>query len=167
MHAKGAGAHGYFEVTHDVSDLTCASIFNQVGKKTPLTIRFSTVGGELGSSDSARDPRGKSYWECCCLVTVNTLQVSLSSSRPMRVTWTSSLTTRRVRYQSIRCCCLLLTDSTVFFIRDPAKFPHFIHTQKRDPETHLKDPDMFWVRLISMGVNALLLTSSPFRTICL
>ena len=32
----------------------------------------------------------------------------------------------------------------MFFIRDPTKFPHFIHTQKRDPETHLKDPDMFW-----------------------
>jgi catalase len=34
----------------------------------------------------------------------------------------------------------------VFFLRDPVKFPHFIHTQKRDPETHLKDPDMFWVQ---------------------
>ena len=32
----------------------------------------------------------------------------------------------------------------MFFIRDPTKFPHFIHTQKRDPETHLRDPDMFW-----------------------
>ena len=58
VHAKGAGAHGVFEVTHDISDLTCAALFNKVGKTAPLTIRFSTVGGELGSADTARDPRG-------------------------------------------------------------------------------------------------------------
>jgi catalase len=58
VHAKGAGAHGYFEATHDISDLSCASLFKEVGKKSPLTIRFSTVGGESGSADSARDPRG-------------------------------------------------------------------------------------------------------------
>ena len=39
----------------------------------------------------------------------------------------------------------VFNNTPVFFIRDPSKFPHFIHTQKRDPETHLKDPDMFWV----------------------
>lgn len=39
----------------------------------------------------------------------------------------------------------VFNNTPVFFIRDPTKFPHFIHTQKRDPETHLKDPDMFWV----------------------
>jgi len=38
----------------------------------------------------------------------------------------------------------VFNNTPVFFIRDPAKFPHFIHTQKRDPQTHLKDPDMFW-----------------------
>ena len=58
MHAKGAGGHGYFEATHDISDISCASLF-QKGKKTPVTMRFSTVGGELGSADTARDPRGK------------------------------------------------------------------------------------------------------------
>ena len=58
VHAKGVGAHGYFVATHDISDLTCASLFGEVGKRTPVTIRFSTVGGELGSADSARDPRG-------------------------------------------------------------------------------------------------------------
>ena len=47
-----------FEVTHDIKDLTCAALFNKVGNKAPLTIRFSTVGGELGSADTARDPRG-------------------------------------------------------------------------------------------------------------
>lgn len=58
VHAKGAGAHGYFEVTNDLSKYTCASFLSQVGKKTDLFIRFSTVGGGRGSADSARDPRG-------------------------------------------------------------------------------------------------------------
>jgi len=58
VHAKGAGAHGYFEVTHDVTQYTKANFLNQVGKKTPMLARFSTVGGEKGSADSARDPRG-------------------------------------------------------------------------------------------------------------
>ncbi|MEO7557535.1 MAG: catalase, partial [Gammaproteobacteria bacterium] len=58
VHAKGAGAHGYFEVTHDVTQYTKAKFLNQVGKQTPMLARFSTVGGEKGSADSARDPRG-------------------------------------------------------------------------------------------------------------
>ncbi|KAJ2690104.1 catalase A, partial [Coemansia sp. RSA 1285] len=58
VHAKGAGAHGYFEVTKDVSHLTCAKFLSEVGKRTPVFTRFSTVGGELGSADTARDPRG-------------------------------------------------------------------------------------------------------------
>ncbi|KAJ1673972.1 catalase A [Spiromyces aspiralis] len=58
VHAKGAGAHGYFEVTHDISHLTCAKFLNKVGKRTPIFARFSTVGGESGSADTARDPRG-------------------------------------------------------------------------------------------------------------
>lgn len=58
VHAKGAGAYGEFEVTDDISDLTSADMFSRVGKKTKALIRFSTVGGEKGSADSARDPRG-------------------------------------------------------------------------------------------------------------
>lgn len=58
VHAKGAGAYGEFEVTHDISDLTSADMLNGVGKKTRAVARFSTVGGEKGSPDSARDPRG-------------------------------------------------------------------------------------------------------------
>ena len=58
VHAKGAGAHGYFEVTHSVAEYTRARFLNTVGKKTPVFVRFSTVGGEKGSSDVARDPRG-------------------------------------------------------------------------------------------------------------
>ncbi|KAJ2678518.1 catalase A [Coemansia spiralis] len=61
VHAKGAGAHGYFEVTKDISHLTCAKFLSKVGKRTPVFARFSTVGGELGSADTARDPRGFSF----------------------------------------------------------------------------------------------------------
>jgi len=57
VHAKGSGAHGFFEVTQDVSQYTKADVF-QPGKRTPLFVRFSTVAGELGSADTARDPRG-------------------------------------------------------------------------------------------------------------
>lgn len=56
-HAKGAGAFGHFEVTHDVSAYTRADLF-QPGRKTDLLIRFSTVAGERGSPDTWRDPRG-------------------------------------------------------------------------------------------------------------
>jgi catalase len=58
VHAKGAGAHGFFEVTHDVTRYTRAKYLSSVGKRTPVFVRFSTVGGEKGSSDVARDPRG-------------------------------------------------------------------------------------------------------------
>ncbi|MDR3063632.1 MAG: catalase [Methanobrevibacter sp.] len=58
VHAKGAGAYGYFEVTNDLSKYTRANFLSEIGKKTDVFIRFSTVGGERGSADSARDPRG-------------------------------------------------------------------------------------------------------------
>ncbi|CUM66994.1 uncharacterized protein PRCAT00004681001 [Priceomyces carsonii] len=115
VHAKGSGAYGYFEVTDDISDVCGAAFLDTVGKKTKIFTRFSTVGGELGSADSARDPRGfatKFYTE----------EGNLD---------------------------LVYNNTPIFFIRDPSKFPHFIHTQKRNPETHLKDPDMFWDYLTS------------------
>ncbi|OLY79565.1 Catalase-A [Smittium mucronatum] len=110
VHAKGSGAHGIFEVTNDISHLTCAKFLSHVGKKTPIFTRFSTVGGELGSADTARDPRGfavKFYTE--------------------EGNWD-----------------MVGNNTPVFFIRDPVKFPDFIHTQKRNPRTHLPDSDMFW-----------------------
>jgi catalase len=58
VHAKGAGAFGYFEVTADVTPWTKAAFLNQVGKRTPVLARFSTVAGEQGSADTDRDPRG-------------------------------------------------------------------------------------------------------------
>jgi catalase len=58
VHAKGSGAHGHFVVTADITKYTTAKLFSGVGKKTPTFIRFSTVGGEKGSADTERDPRG-------------------------------------------------------------------------------------------------------------
>jgi catalase len=110
VHAKGAGAHGHFTLTHSLSDVTSSPFLTEVGKKTSVTVRFSTVGGESGSADTARDPRG--------------FAIKLRTSHG-NLDW-------------------VFNNTPVFFIRDPAKFPHFIHTQKRDPQTHLKDPDMFW-----------------------
>ncbi|KAK7107708.1 hypothetical protein V1264_015585 [Littorina saxatilis] len=110
VHAKGSGAFGYLEITHDISKYCKANVFSEIGKKTPLAIRFSTVGGEKGSADTARDPRGfavKMYTE--------------------EGNWD-----------------LVGNNTPIFFIRDPILFPSFIHTQKRNPATNLKDPDMFW-----------------------
>ncbi|MBW4331908.1 catalase [Stakelama sp. CBK3Z-3] len=58
VHARGFGAHGYFELTDDCSDVSMAHIFNHVGEKTPAFVRFSTVAGNKGSPDLARDVRG-------------------------------------------------------------------------------------------------------------
>ena len=110
VHAKGAGAHGYFEVTSDVSRYTRAKFLSEVGKRTDLFVRFSTVGGERGSADSERDPRG----------------------------FAVKFYTEEGNYD------LVGNNTPVFFLRDPLKFPDFIHTQKRNPATNLKDPDMFW-----------------------
>lgn len=110
VHAKGAGAYGYFEVTADVTRHTKAKFLGKVGKRTDVFVRFSTVGGEKGSADAERDPRG----------------------------FAVKFYTEEGNYD------LVGNNTPVFFIRDPLKFPDFIHTQKRNPATNLKDPDMFW-----------------------
>ena len=110
VHAKGAGAYGYFEVTHDMTKYTRAKFLSKVGKRTELFTRFSTVGGEKGSADSERDPRG----------------------------FAVKFYTEEGNYDFVG------NNTPVFFIRDPLKFPDFIHTQKRNPASNLKDPDMFW-----------------------
>ena len=110
VHAKGAGAYGHFEVTHDVSKYTRAKFLSEVGKRTEVFARFSTVGGEKGSADSERDPRG----------------------------FALKFYTEEGNYDMVG------NNTPVFFIRDPLKFPDFIHTQKRNPATNLKDANMFW-----------------------
>jgi catalase len=58
VHARGYGAHGYFETYESLTDLTRADIFKRAGEKTPVFVRFSTVAGNKGSADLARDVRG-------------------------------------------------------------------------------------------------------------
>ena len=58
VHARGSAAHGYFEAYEALTDLTQAAPFKQAGKRTPVFVRFSTVAGERGSKDTARDVRG-------------------------------------------------------------------------------------------------------------
>ena len=110
VHAKGAGAYGTFECTADMSKYTRAKFLAQAGKKTEVFVRFSTVGGEKGSADTARDPRG----------------------------FAVKFYTEEGNYD------MTGNNTPVFFIRDPLKFPDFIHTQKRQPATNAPDPDMFW-----------------------
>ncbi|RMP65323.1 hypothetical protein ALQ18_200037 [Pseudomonas marginalis pv. marginalis] len=110
VHAKGSGAHGTFTVTRDITQYSRAKLFESIGKKTATFLRFSTVGGERGSADTARDPRGfalKFYTE--------------------EGNWD-----------------IVGNNTPVFFIRDPLKFPDFIHTQKRLPQTNLKSAQAVW-----------------------
>jgi catalase len=58
VHARGSAAHGYFEAYEALTDLTRAAPFTEAGKRTPVFVRFSTVAGERGSADTARDVRG-------------------------------------------------------------------------------------------------------------
>ncbi|WP_052663434.1 catalase [[Mycoplasma] testudinis] len=113
VHAKGGGAYGVFTLDpeFDVKKYTRAAFLNgPKGKKTDLFIRFSSVGGEKGSADTERDPRGFSI----------------------------KFYTEEGNYD------LVGNNTPIFFIRDALKFPDFIHTQKRNPQTNLKDPTMFW-----------------------
>ncbi|GBE83330.1 Catalase [Sparassis crispa] len=117
VHAKGAGAHGYFEATNAewATQYTMLDMLSENGLRTPITMRLSTVSGETGSSDELRDPRGFS--------------IKLRTRKGI-LDW-------------------VFNNTPVFFIRDPVKFPHFIHTQKRNPQTNLKDKDLFWDYLSS------------------
>ncbi|MGM8216096.1 catalase [Bacillaceae bacterium W0354] len=111
VHAKGAGAYGYFEVTNnEISKYTKADFLNEKGKRTPMFIRFSTVAGELGSADTVRDPRG----------------------------FAVKFYTQEGNYD------LVGNNTPIFFVRDAIKFPDFIHTQKRNPQTNLKDKNAVW-----------------------
>lgn len=83
---------------------------NEIGKRTPVFLRFSTVAGELGSADTERDPRG----------------------------FAIKFYTEEGNYDMVG------NNTPVFFIRDPIKFPDFIHSQKRNPRTGIQDPNAAW-----------------------
>jgi len=110
VHAKGWGAHGTFTVTHDVTKYSCADIFAEVGRQTPMLARFSTVAGEAGAADAERDVRG----------------------------FALKFYTNQGNWD------LVGNNTPVFFVRDPLKFPDFIHTQKRHPQTNLRSPKAMW-----------------------
>ncbi len=110
VHARGAGAHGYFEAygtigSEPASKYTRAKLFQQKGKTTPTFVRFSTVIHGAQSPETLRDPRGfstKFYAE--------------------DGNWD-----------------LVGNDLKVFFIRDPIKFPDLVHAFKPDPVTNRQD----------------------------
>jgi catalase len=132
VHAKGAGAHGYFVVTDDITKYCKAKIFSAVGKKTNLFVRFSQVVGEKGSPDTEREVRGfaiKFYTE--------------------EGIWD-----------------MVGNDLPVFFVRDGIKFPDFIHSEKKNPNSNLFDPDMAWdfISLHPESVHALTMLYSDRGT---
>ncbi|WP_102027436.1 catalase [Salirhabdus sp. Marseille-P4669] len=115
VHARGAGAHGYFETYGTVGDepvskYTRAKVFQEKGKKTPVFVRFSTVVHGLHSPETVRDPRGfavKFYTE--------------------DGNWD-----------------LVGNNLKIFFIRDAMKFPDMIHAFRPDPVTNYQDPRRFF-----------------------
>jgi catalase len=110
VHAKGGGAFGYFEVTNDLAEYTCANFLGKVGKRTDMLARFSTVAGEHGYPDTDRDPRG----------------------------FALKFYTDEGNYDIVG------NNTPIFFIRDAIKFPDFIHSQKRHPQSGLRDPNRMW-----------------------
>nr|WP_246188296.1 catalase [Metabacillus lacus] len=112
VHARGAGAHGYFETYGTAGDepvekYTRAKVFQEKGKQTPVFVRFSTVVGGGQSAETLRDPRGfavKFYTE--------------------DGNWD-----------------LVGNNLKIFFIRDPLKFPDMVHSFKPDPVSNIPDPE--------------------------
>ena len=110
VHARGSGAYGYFEVAKDMSAYTRAKVFNGVGTRTEVFLRFSTVAGGRGAPEAVRDPRGFA-----------------------------------VKFYTVDGNYDLVGNNTpIFFIRDPLKFPDFIHSQKPDPFTNRQEPENVW-----------------------
>lgn len=110
VHAVGSAAYGVFEVTESASDWTSADFLQDVGKRTRVFARFSTVAGSRGAADAVRDPRG----------------------------FALKFYTEQGNYD------LTGNNTPIFFIRDPLKFPDFIHSQKYDPYTNSQEPNNVW-----------------------
>ncbi|SNS67951.1 catalase [Noviherbaspirillum humi] len=115
VHARGAGAHGYFEPTGKVGDepaakYTRAKVFNQIGVQTPIFLRFSTVIGGRESPETKRDPRGFAI-----------------KFKTVDGNWD-----------------LVGNNLKVFFIRDAVKFPDMIHAFKPDPVSNREEPWRFY-----------------------
>ncbi|MBV9237386.1 MAG: catalase, partial [Xanthobacteraceae bacterium] len=110
VHAKGSAAYGTLTVTQDITRYTKIKALSQVGQRTEVFLRFSTVAGERGAADAERDVRGfalRFYTE--------------------EGNWD-----------------IVGNNTPVFFVRDPLKFPDFIHTQKRHPRTNMRSNTAMW-----------------------
>lgn len=110
VHARGAGAHGYFEAygsfgDEPISKYTRAKLFQEKGKKTPAFVRFSTVNHGKHSPETLRDPRG----------------------------FAVKLYTEDGNWD------LVGNNLKIFFIRDPLKFPDLVHAFQPDPVTNIQD----------------------------
>ena len=111
VHARGAGAHGYFEAYgtvggEPIANFTRAKLFQEKGKRTPMFVRFSTVNHGGTSPETLRDPRG----------------------------FATKFYTEDGNWD------LVGNNLKVFFIRDAIKFPDVIHAFKPDPVTNRQDP---------------------------
>ncbi|MDQ9169304.1 catalase [Oxalobacteraceae bacterium R-40] len=115
VHARGTGAHGYFEAYGKVgkepaSKYSCARVLNETGVQTPIFVRFSTVIGGKESPETARDPRGFAI-----------------KFKTVEGNWD-----------------LVGNNLKVFFIRDAIKFPDMIHAFKPDPVSNRQEPWRFY-----------------------
>jgi catalase len=115
VHARGTGAHGYFEAYGKIgketaSKYTCARVLNETGVQTPIFLRFSTVIGGKESPETARDPRGFAI-----------------KFKTVEGNWD-----------------LVGNNLKVFFIRDAIKFPDMIHAFKPDPVSNRQEPWRFY-----------------------
>ncbi|XP_038217022.1 catalase-like [Zerene cesonia] len=110
VHGKGAGAFGYLEVTHNVTEFTKADFLNGIGKRTPVSVRFSPTVVERGGSDMFRAARG----------------------------FAVKFYTREGNFD------FLGFNTAMFVIKDPVLFPTFIHSQRRNPSTGIRDSNMLW-----------------------
>ncbi|MFK7692384.1 catalase [Paenibacillus sp. HJGM_3] len=115
VHARGAGAHGYFEAYGKVGDepvskYTRAKLFQDAGKRTPVFVRFSTVIHGGHSPETLRDPRG----------------------------FATKFYTEDGNWD------LVGNNLKIFFIRDPLKFPDMVHAFRPDPVTNLQNPERFF-----------------------
>jgi hypothetical protein len=169
VHAKGAGAHGVFEATEDNSDLCCADVCSFSLPCESIRSLHSDDYAELTCPASLlRLPFISSSRRAPSLLpSLGSLLLEERAGRqiPYVVTFPSSppllavfLTSpvlllsqaRDPRGFSVKVKTtegnwdFVGNNTPIFFLRDPAKFPLFIHTQKRNPQTNLKDPEAFW-----------------------
>ncbi|HYD75043.1 catalase, partial [Ramlibacter sp.] len=115
VHARGTGAHGWFEAYGTIGDepaskYTRARVLNETGVRTPIFLRFSTVIGSKDSPETARDPRGFAI-----------------KFKTVDGNWD-----------------LVGNNIKIFFIRDAIKFPDMIHAFKPDPVSNRQEPWRFW-----------------------